>query len=75
MIAYAMLHNCLETSFVHGIHFVWVLMLLGMMNILYTHANKPKLIVGFNEPKVSPGSPTPGSNNGTEVYAGAVRDG
>jgi len=41
IIAYAMLHNCLETSFGHGLHFVWVLMLLGIMNIAYTHAHQP----------------------------------
>ncbi len=41
LIAFALLHNCLETSFGHGLHFVWVLMLLSMMNILYTHAHKP----------------------------------
>jgi len=41
IIAYAMLHNCLETSFGHGLHFVWVLMILGIMNITYTHIHKP----------------------------------
>lgn len=41
VIAYAMLHNCLETSFLHGTHFVWVLMLIGVMNILYSHAHRP----------------------------------
>ncbi len=47
MIAYAMLHNCLETSFVHGLHFVWVLMIIGIMNILYSHAHKPNFKVRF----------------------------
>ena len=41
VVAYAMLHNCLETSFLHGTHFVWVLMLMGIMNILYSHAHRP----------------------------------
>ncbi len=43
MIAYGMLHNCLETSFLHGLHFVWVIMIVAIMNILYTHAQKPNL--------------------------------
>lgn len=43
MIAYGMLHNCLETSFLHGLHFVWVIMIVAIMNILYTHAQKPAL--------------------------------
>ena len=47
IIAYAMLHNCLETSFGHGLHFVWVLMLLGIMNIAYTHAHQPNFKARF----------------------------
>ena len=47
IIAYAMLHNCLETSFGHGLHFVWVLMLLGLMNIAYTHAHQPNFKARF----------------------------
>ncbi len=71
MIAYAMLHNCLETSFAHGVHFVWVLMLLGMMNILYTHAHKPSFRRGFNETSIPGRDPVADSN----AYAGAVRNG
>jgi O-antigen ligase len=41
LIAYGMLHNCLETSFLHGVHFVWVMMLISIANILYSHARKP----------------------------------
>lgn len=59
LIAYAMLHNCLETSFAHGLHFVWVLMLLGMMNILYTHAHKPNFRARFfGASGASPGNST-----------------
>jgi|GEM_PF-2429091 len=47
-IAYAMLHNCLETSFLHGMHFVWIIMLLGILNISYTHASKHGYNVGSN---------------------------
>jgi O-antigen ligase len=47
IIAYALLHNCLETSFVHGIHFVWVIMVMAMMNILYTQSRKPNLDAAF----------------------------
>ncbi len=47
VIAYAMLHNCLETSFAHGLHFVWVLMLMGIMNILYSHAHRPNFKARF----------------------------
>jgi len=66
VIAYAMLHNCLETSFLHGLHFVWVLMVLGMMNILYTHAHKPDFRRGFgSNPAVSqPTSPVDGPASG-----------
>ena len=66
VIAYAMLHNCLETSFLHGLHFVWVLMVLGMMNILYTHAHKPDFRRGFgSNPAVSqPTIPVDGSSSG-----------
>jgi len=64
IIAYAMLHNCLETSFAHGVHFVWVLMLIGMMNILYTHAHKPNFKARLSmNPKMGtgtePGNETP----------------
>lgn len=41
LIAYGMLHNCLETSFLHGVHFVWVMMLISIANILYSHARTP----------------------------------
>ncbi len=47
LIAYALLHNCLETSFVHGLHFVWVIMVMAMMNILYTQGQKPNLDAVF----------------------------
>lgn len=47
LVAYALLHNCLETSFVHGIHFVWVIMVMAMMNILYTQVQKPNLDSAF----------------------------
>ena len=47
LIAYGMLHNCLETSFLHGLHFVWVIMLIAIMNILYTQSRKPNLDVEF----------------------------
>lgn len=69
MIAYAMLHNCLETSFLHGVHFVWVLMLLGMMNILYTHAHKPNFRRGLANPP-----PDGDSTKRADAYAGAVRN-
>lgn len=47
LIAYGMLHNCLETSFLHGLHFVWVIMIIAIMNILYTQARKPNLDANF----------------------------
>ena len=47
LIAYGMLHNCLETSFLHGLHFVWVIMVIAIMNILYTQARKPNLDANF----------------------------
>ncbi|MEM7257039.1 MAG: hypothetical protein AAF404_06590 [Pseudomonadota bacterium] len=47
LIAYALLHNCLETSFIHGIHFVWVIMVIAMMNIIYTQSQKPSLDAAF----------------------------
>lgn len=47
LLAYGMLHNCLETSFLHGLHFIWVIMVLAMMNILYTQAKKPNLDAHF----------------------------
>ncbi len=47
LIAYALLHNCLETSFVHGLHFVWVIMVMAMMNILYSQAQRPNLDAVF----------------------------
>lgn len=47
IVAYALLHNCLETSFVHGLHFVWVIMVMAMMNILYSQAQKPNLDAVF----------------------------
>ena len=72
VIAYAMLHNCLETSFLHGLHFVWVLMVLGMMNILYTHAHKPDFRRGFgsnpavSQPTIPVDGPASGSANGLD---------
>ncbi len=63
LIAYGLLHNCLETSFVHGLHFVWVIMLIAMMNILYTQARKPNLDANFRairEARRNP-EPQPGS--------------
>lgn len=71
MIAYAMLHNCLETSFAHGVHFVWVLMVLAMMNILYTHAHKPNFRRGYGESSGLANSPV----SEADAYAGAVRNG
>jgi len=47
LIAYGMLHNCLETSFLHGLHFVWVMMLISIANILYSHARSPDLEAKF----------------------------
>lgn len=47
IIAYGMLHNCLETSFLHGLHFVWVMMVISIMNILYSQAQKPNLDAKF----------------------------
>ena len=47
LIAYAMLHNCLETSFLHGLHFVWVMMVISIANILYSQASKPDLEAEF----------------------------
>lgn len=47
LIAYGMLHNCLETSFLHGLHFIWVMMIVAIMNILYTQAKKPNLDAHF----------------------------
>lgn len=47
LLAYGMLHNCLETSFLHGLHFVWVIMIIAIMNILYTQARKPNLSANF----------------------------
>lgn len=47
LIAYGMFHNCLETSFLHGLHFVWVMMVIAIANILYTHARKPDLEAKF----------------------------
>jgi len=47
-IAYAMLHNCLETSFLHGLHFVWVFMLVGVVNIFYSHAYRPNFRQRFS---------------------------
>lgn len=65
LIAYAMLHNCLETSFVHGLHFVWVVMIIAMMNILYTQAQKPNLDAAFRAIRASgaaiPPKPATGS--------------
>jgi len=49
IIAYAMLHNCLETSFLHGLHFVWVIMVMAMMNITYTQSQKPNLDAEFRK--------------------------
>ncbi len=84
IIAYAMLHNCLETSFLHGLHFVWVLMILGMMNILYTHAHKPNFRRGFgaqsaqSPPTVSATNPVTGLDprvrGGTGQILGVTRD-
>ncbi len=54
VIAYAMLHNCLETSFGHGLHFVWVLMLIGIMNILYSHAHRPTYKASLNAQPANP---------------------
>ncbi len=70
MIAYAMLHNCLETSFAHGLHFVWVMMILGMMNILYTHAHKPNFTRRFGANHATGVDPSPPAN----AFAGAVRN-
>lgn len=56
MIAYAMLHNCLETSFAHGLHFVWVLMLVGIVNIFYSHARRPNYKSNFGANPVTPDS-------------------
>lgn len=47
LIAFGMLHNCLETSFLHGLHFVWVMMVISIANILYSHARKPDLDARF----------------------------
>lgn len=71
MIAYAMLHNCLETSFVHGQHFVWVLMVMSIMNILYTHAHKPDIRRGFGAIPANNDDPA----GRTSDFAGAVRNG
>ncbi|OED37048.1 hypothetical protein AB833_25030 [Chromatiales bacterium (ex Bugula neritina AB1)] len=49
LIAYGMLHNCLETSFLHGLHFVWVMMIAAIMNIMYTHVRKPNLDAQFRK--------------------------
>jgi len=59
LIAYGMLHNCLETSFVHGLHFVWVIMLIAMMNILYTQARKPNLEANFRAIREAKRNPEP----------------
>lgn len=61
LIAYALLHNCLETSFVHGIHFVWVIMVMAMMNIIYTQSQKPNLDAAFRAIRAGNknASPTP----------------
>ena len=73
LIAYAMLHNCLETSFAHGIHFVWILMLMGMLNILYTHAHKPNFRRGYSvNPSTDPNLSD--ENGGVEEYSTAVRN-
>jgi len=74
IIAYAMLHNCLETSFIHGDHFVWVLMVLGMMNILYTHSHKPDFRRGFGAKPVfaPPGSPAVGLDPRVRGGAGQI---
>ena len=72
VIAYAMLHNCLETSFIHGLHFVWVLMVLGMMNILYTHAHKPDFRRGFGaKPADTPPPVSPAAGLDPRVRGGA----
>lgn len=47
LLAYGMLHNCLETSFLHGLHFVWVMMVISIANILYSHARRPDLDAKF----------------------------
>jgi O-antigen ligase len=47
LLAYGMLHNCLETSFLHGLHFVWVMMVISIANILYSHARRPNLDAKF----------------------------
>lgn len=84
VIAYAMLHNCLETSFLHGLHFVWVLMVLGMMNILYTHAHKPDFKRGFGAKSATAPTGSPAANpaanldptvrGGAGPISGVVRD-
>ena len=64
LIAYGLLHNCLETSFVHGLHFVWVIMVMAMMNIIYTQAQKPNLDSAFRAIRErrteQPPAPAPG---------------
>jgi len=81
VIAFGMLHNCMETSFAHGIHFVWVLMLIGIMNILYSHARKPNFQTRFGEsgaiPVVPPVNTThtnPGANTGAFQGSGVTRN-
>lgn len=72
IIAYAMLHNCLETSFAHGLHFVWVLMVLGMMNILYTHSHKPNFRKRFGV--ITDDQAPPPAPDAADAYAQAVRN-
>lgn len=40
LLTFALLHNCLETSFLHGMHFVWVIMLIALFNIICTSSQK-----------------------------------
>jgi len=49
LIAFALLHNCLETSFLHGMSFMWVIMLVAMFNILYTCTQRPSYSQAFRQ--------------------------
>lgn len=65
LLTFALLHNCLETSFLHGMHFVWVIMLIAIFNILCTSSQKIGAGARLRRPASARRKPIGGAASGT----------
>jgi O-antigen ligase len=65
LLTFALLHNCLETSFLHGMHFVWVIMLIALFNILCTSSQKFGIVTRMRRPASARRKSIGGAASGT----------